>query len=56
MEENKGIEIKSDGDISLDGMNITLKAGASLKLEGGAGLDLISDAITTIKGALVKIN
>ncbi|NEW61370.1 phage tail protein [Sulfurovum sp. bin170] len=58
MEANSGkVSIKSSGDLILEGgMNVTIKAGASLKLEGGSGTELISSAITTIKGSLVKIN
>jgi uncharacterized protein involved in type VI secretion and phage assembly len=57
MEANSGkVSIKSSGDLELEGMNITIKAGTSLKLEGGSGTELTSSAITTIKGSLVKIN
>jgi len=57
MESSSGkVSILSSGDLSLEGTNITIKAGASLKLEGGSGTELTSSAITTIKGSLVKIN
>ena len=50
------ITVKSSGDLILEGMNVTIKAGASLKLEGSAGVELTSSAITTVKGSLVEIN
>ena len=57
MEANSNkITVKSSGDLILEGMNVTIKAGASLKLEGSAGAELTSSAITTVKGSLVKIN
>ncbi len=57
MEANSNkITVKSSGDLILEGMNVTIKAGASLKLEGSAGAELTSSAITTVKGSLVQIN
>lgn len=57
MEANSNkITVKSSGDLILEGMNVTIKAGVSLKLEGSAGVELTSSAITTVKGSLVKIN
>ena len=57
MEANSNkISIKSSADLILEGMNVSIKAGASLKLEGSTGVELKSSAITTIKGSLVKIN
>ena len=57
MEASSGkVSIKSSGDLELEAMNISIKAGTSLKLEGGSGTELTSSSITTIKGSLVKIN
>jgi len=59
-----GIEIKSAGEISIkagrdllvEGVNVQQKASASFKAEGGAGAELSTSAILTLKGSLVKIN
>ena len=50
------IKIKTSGDISLEGMNINVKASANLKAEGAAGAEMSTSAVAVLKGSLVKIN
>jgi Rhs element Vgr protein len=50
------IVLKAAGDLSLEGLNIALKAGAALSVEGAAGAALKSGGATEVKGAVVKIN
>jgi len=55
--EAKGnIEINASGDLKLSGTNVSIKAKAQLSEEGSAGVEIKSNAMTTIKGSLVKIN
>jgi Rhs element Vgr protein len=48
--------VKTSGDISIEGMNISIKAGASLTAEGSASATLKSGGNTVVKGSLVQIN
>lgn len=55
--ESRGsLKIKTNGDISLEGMNITISAQAQAKLEGSGGVEVSSAAMAVLKGSLVKIN
>ncbi len=36
--------------------SLTIKAGTELKMEGGAGAELSSSAVTTVKGSLLQLN
>ncbi len=56
LESPKDIVIKANGDVSVEAININLKASASLKAEGSAGAELSSGGSTTVKGSLVQIN
>ncbi len=56
MEASGNMTIKCNGDLNLEGTNITIKAGATLKLESNAGTELTSSAITKVQGSLVQIN
>jgi Rhs element Vgr protein len=56
METNSDINIKSSGDISIEGTNINLKANANFKAEGNAGAELSSGATAILKGSIVQIN
>lgn len=56
IESAKDILLKATGDIKAEGVNIEQKSSAQFKLEGGAGIEVKSSAIATIKGSLVKIN
>ena len=52
----KNINIKGKGKVVIDGMNVTAKAKTKFMAQGGAGVDIKSSAIASIKGSLVKIN
>jgi uncharacterized protein involved in type VI secretion and phage assembly len=48
--------IRADGDVEIEGLNVTITASAQLKGEGGAGAELSSSATTTVKGSIVMVN
>ncbi len=56
MESPGNIELKATGDVSIEGVNVKIKASANFKAEGGAGSEVSSSGITEIKGSLVNIN
>jgi uncharacterized protein involved in type VI secretion and phage assembly len=56
LESAKDIILKASGDISFEGMNITQKASAQLKMEGSAGVEAKSSGTMVIKGSIVQIN
>lgn len=56
LESASDISLKATGDIKLDGVNIDIKASAQAKVDGGAGVEVTSSAITKIQGSLVQIN
>lgn len=52
----KDIKLNATGDVSLEGLNIEVKANAQFKASGSGGSEVSSSAITNIKGSLVNIN
>jgi Rhs element Vgr protein len=50
------IELKATGDITIEGMNVNLKASAQFKAEGSAGAEVSSSAIAKLTGSMVQIN
>ncbi len=56
MDGAMGVEIKSDMDIKLDGLNINSTAQVSLASKGNASAELSASGTTTVKGAMVMIN
>jgi uncharacterized protein involved in type VI secretion and phage assembly len=52
----KDLILEATGDVNISGANVNGSAQAQLKLEGSAGIEVSSSAITTIKGSLVQIN
>ncbi len=58
----KGIEIVSEGDVSVKGLNVSIEATNNLDLKGvnvklaGTKTDISGSATTTVTGAIVKIN
>jgi len=56
LESGKDIIIKATGDVTIEGMNITQKATAQLKIEGSAGVEAKSSGTMVIKGSIVQIN
>jgi hypothetical protein len=56
IESNGKIEIKAAQDLTIEGMNVSIKANAQLKGEGSAGAEISSSAVAVLKGSLVQIN
>jgi Rhs element Vgr protein len=56
IESPGNVELRADGDVTIDGTNIKIKSTASLELEGGSGAKLSSGGTTDVKGSLVQIN
>ncbi|MEM8528131.1 MAG: type VI secretion system tip protein VgrG [Bacteroidota bacterium] len=56
LESAADIILKATGDVKIEGVNIEEKAQAQHKAESGAGSEIKSSAIMTIKGSLVQIN
>ena len=56
LESQGDIEMKSVGNIKLEGVNIDIKASGKFTAEGSAGADVKSSGIAVLKGALVQIN
>ncbi|NOQ74243.1 MAG: type VI secretion system tip protein VgrG [Crocinitomix sp.] len=48
--------LKAQGDINIEGTNISQNAKAEFKAEGGAGAELSTGAIAVLKGSIVQIN
>ncbi len=56
LESPGDINIKANGDTTIEGTNINIKASAQLKAEGSAGAELSSGAMAVVKGSIVQIN
>lgn len=56
MESAGDIGIKATGDVTIEGMNVEIKANAEFKAEGAAGAEVSTSAIAVLKGSLVQIN
>lgn len=56
LESPKDVKLVARGAVKIEGNNLELVAKASFKAEGSGGAEIKSDAITVIKGAMVKIN
>lgn len=56
IESAKEIKIKASTDVSVEGVNVSKKASAAFKAEGGSGAELKSGGATAIKGSVVQIN
>lgn len=50
------LTLKAQGDVSVEGMNVNVKASAQFKAEGTGGVEMSSSATAVLKGALVQIN
>ncbi|MCA6924673.1 type VI secretion system tip protein VgrG [Pectobacterium versatile] len=48
--------VKATGDAKISGLNVSVQANTGLTLKGNATAELSCSGITTIKGAIVKIN
>lgn len=56
MESAGEIGIKAQKDLTIEGMNVNIKASAQLKAEGGSGAELSTSAVAVLKGSIVQIN
>ncbi len=56
LESNKNVEIKAATDLTMEAINIKLKASAKFEAEGSAGADVKSSGIAVLKGSVVQIN
>jgi uncharacterized protein involved in type VI secretion and phage assembly len=56
LESPKDITIKANGDVKIDGMNVTITANAQFKASGNAGAEVSTGAIAILKGSMVQIN
>jgi Rhs element Vgr protein len=50
------LTLKAQGDVSIEGVNVNVKASAQLKAEGSGGAEVSSSATAVLKGSLVQIN
>lgn len=56
LESPKDILLKATGDVSIEGVNVEVKASAAAKIEGSGSAALKSSGTTEVKGSLVNIN
>jgi len=56
MDSPGDLNITSQGDITLEGTNINLKAQAEFKAEGSAGAEMSTSGQAVVKGSIVMIN
>jgi Rhs element Vgr protein len=56
MESPGDINIKASGDVSIEGVNVNLKAQAQFKAEGSAGAEMSTSGQAVVKGSVVMIN
>lgn len=56
VESAGALTLKAQGDVSLEGVNVNVKASAQLKAEGSGGAEMSSSAIAVLKGSMVQIN
>lgn len=56
MESQKDINLKSNGDINLEGTNVNIKAQAQFKAEGTGGAEVSTSSVAVLKGSIVQIN
>lgn len=56
IESSGDLNIKASGDATLEGVNVSHKAGANFKAEGSSGAELSTSATAVVKGSIVQIN
>lgn len=56
LESAADIVIKSSGDLTLEGMNVSIKAQSQFKAEGSGGAEVSTSAVAVLKGSMVQIN
>jgi uncharacterized protein involved in type VI secretion and phage assembly len=56
IESAADLTIKATGDVTIEGVNVSLEAQAQFKAEGAAGAELSTSGTAVVKGSLVQIN
>ena len=56
MESAKDVQIKANGDVKAEGVNINLNANAQMVAKGSASAEISSSGNTVVKGSIVQIN
>ena len=56
IESANDLSLKAQGDVKINGVNITLSASAQMKAAGQAGGEVSSSGNMVVKGAMVQIN
>ena len=56
LESSKNVSIKASTDLSMEAVNIKLKATGKFEAEGSGGADLKSSGIAVLKGSVVQLN
>ena len=56
IESKKNLTLKASHDISIEGMNVNVKANAQLVAQGTSSTEVSASGNTVIKGGLVQIN
>lgn len=56
IESKKALTIKAAQDVSIEGMNVNIKANAQFKAEGSASAEVSSGGSMVVKGGIVQIN
>jgi uncharacterized protein involved in type VI secretion and phage assembly len=56
LESNGKISLKAAQDLTIEGLNVSIKASAQFKGEGSAGAEISTSAVAVLKGSLVQIN
>lgn len=49
------IEFSDSGDVTISGVNVTIKAQSAFKVEGGSGVELKSNAVAKLQGVSVEV-
>jgi uncharacterized protein involved in type VI secretion and phage assembly len=52
---NATIEFANNGDVKIEGMNITIKADGALKLEGMSGVEIKTSSTAKLEGGIVNV-
>jgi Rhs element Vgr protein len=56
VESGKDLSFKAKGDVTVEGVNVSISGKAKVKATGSSGTELSSNGTTVVKGSLVQIN
>jgi len=56
LESAKDVQIKANGDVKAEGVNVNLNANAQMVAKGSASAEISSSGNTVVKGSIVQIN